>query len=569
MFSVLSQDLLTGFDPATTWIPGALFVATFLSEDLACIAAGMLVAQGATSLPTAVLSCAAGIFVSDLGLYGMGRAAALGLLRWRALRRHVTPERIERWRGTFDKRGLWILFASRFLPGSRVPIYIVAGAVGWSFPLFAAILAVAALVWTPALVWVAMHAGSAMQSWLHDAGRAAWLIVPAGIGAVWVLVHNVPRMFSWRGRREIRGSLRRLLAWEYWPTWLVYAPVAAWLVALAARYRCWAVFTACNPGMPHGGIALESKGEILDMIAAGGHCSPSGLRIARYHRLPKNMPLQERVDAVAAWLTGCQCVVLKPDQGERGIGVQIIRTVGDARAWFDACPVDAVLQEHVSGPEFGVVWHRLADGTGEIRSIAHKVSPSVVGDGQRSVEDLILADRREVAMIRFYRRVLDQAFLERIPAADEEVRLGELGTHSRGAAFLGADEHNTPAVLAMFDTAMVGVDGLDFGRFDVRAASIEDFVAGRATAVIEFNGVTGEPAHIYQPGYPWWAGLRDLCAHWSAACATGNTNRSTGRAHPSSLRELWRLLVEIRRHRAFEAPHRVPDSSELESQLRL
>ena len=52
----------------------------------------------------------------------------------------------------------------------------------------------------------------------------------------------------------------------------------------------------------------------------------------------------------------------------------------------------------------------------------------------------------------------------------------------------------------------------------------------RDLVILELNGVTGEPAHVYQPGYPWWKGMRDLCRHWRRACEIGAANRRAGAA---------------------------------------
>ena len=48
-------------------------VATLVSEDLTCIATGLLVARGSLEFLPATFACAAGIFFGDLGLYALGR----------------------------------------------------------------------------------------------------------------------------------------------------------------------------------------------------------------------------------------------------------------------------------------------------------------------------------------------------------------------------------------------------------------------------------------------------------------------------------------------------------------
>ena len=71
------------------WLPGLLFLATFASEDLACVGGGMLVAEHKVGFVAATLGCGLGIWISDLGLYLLGWAARRGLLRWSRLRRRV------------------------------------------------------------------------------------------------------------------------------------------------------------------------------------------------------------------------------------------------------------------------------------------------------------------------------------------------------------------------------------------------------------------------------------------------------------------------------------------------
>jgi membrane protein DedA with SNARE-associated domain len=532
------------------FLPGALFLGTFASEDLTCVAAGILVARGEVSFPVAVGACAAGIFVSDIGLYLLGRLAAAGLVRWSWVRARL-PGRDSsgaRWRRAFDRHGGKFVFASRFVPGSRLPAYLTAGAIGWSFRRFALLLAVAALLWTPILVGLAAWSGAAIEGALAAYGRFAWLAVPAVLLLGFLFARVVPLLFSGRGRRLLLGRWLRLRRFEYWPSAVVYAPVVLLLAAEALRRRTWLVFTCCNPGIPHGGLALESKGDILDQLP-----QDPGLpvAVAPYVRLRHGRPLDEALAVVARFLARGP-VVLKPDQGERGSGVAVVRDLAHAEAWLRACPFDAIVQQFVSGPEFGLVWRRRPDGSGEIRSLARKIPPELRGDGRRSLEELILGDDREVAMARFHLR-RHAARLDEVPAAGERIVLGELGTHARGACFVDARGFVTPQLRAAIDRLMAGVGGLDFGRFDLRVPSEAALQAGEGLRILEFNGVTGEPAHIYHPGRSWIRGIADLGSHWRAACATGAANRARG-ARPTGLREILGLVAALRRRPCFEAP---------------
>ncbi|MFO1052685.1 MAG: VTT domain-containing protein [Planctomycetota bacterium] len=550
------DTLLAGIERGPLWLPAALFFATFVTEDLTCVVAGLLVAKGTLAFPAAMLGCALGIFAGDLALYCAGRGAAAGLLRWRWVRSRLPQGPTPRLRSLLDRRGAAFLFATRFMPGTRLVAYLGAGALRWPFPRFAQVLGLAVLIWTPLLVGLSTASGRVVQSWLAAYADAAWLAIPLALLCAWLGVRTLPLWCTWRGRRLLLAKFRRLTRWEYWPVWAVYPPVVIVLAFEALRHRRIAVFTACNPGIPHGGLALESKGDILDRMRMG---ASEAVMVAPYARLRRGDGLEERLDVVRSFMRAGRAV-LKPDSGERGSGVAVIRSEAEARAWLCACPFDAIVQEWIGGAEFGVVWRRRPDGRGEIRSIARKVPPQVVGDGVRSLEDLILADDREVAMARFHLRK-HAARLDEVPPAQSVVSLGELGTHCRGATFLDARGLLTPRLKETLDDFMARAEGLDFGRFDLRVPDDAHLQDGRGIRILEFNGVAGEPAHVYQPGYPLLRGLADLCSHWRAACATGDANVVRGH-RPSTLRELLRLGVGVRRRTVFEADAVVESAAE-------
>ena len=550
---------------AEAWLPLALFTSTFFSEDLTCMTAGVLIAEGHVDPITAMVWCAAGILASDIALWWLGYASARGLLRWRWLRERV-PAGGGRWRAAFERRGFTILFVTRFLPGARMLCYLAAGAMGYPLRRFTLALSAAVVLWVPLFVGFAWGAGEAVGPALEQHAWAAWLVVPALILIGVVLSRTLPLLFHRAGRQVLRGRLRRLRYWEYWPVWVVYLPVVLEMVRQALVRRRVAVFTACNPGIPFGGLALESKSAILAQIdgvdragadrdATGRGAEPDAARVAAFEKLAAARPLAERLAVVSRFLEGGRCV-LKPDSGERGTGVEVVDSLAVARAWFATWPGDAIVQEWVPGAEFGIVWQRCPrTGEGRVRSIAQKVLPEVVGDGRRTLEELILDDRRHRAMAGVHRRRLAER-LDEVPAAGERVLLGELGTHCRGATFLDARHLASAELQTVLDVLMANASRLDFGRFDVRCPDAAALAAGRGIRVLEFNGVTGEPAHVYHPGYPLWRGLADLVGHWRAACDRGAANAAAGH-RSAGIRELWRLVVDIRRRRRGRRPERI------------
>ena len=538
---------LFGVGVVGVWLPGSLFFGTFLTEDLSCVAAGIFTADGHIDYVTATVACTLGIWLGDIGLYLIGWLTTRGLLRWGWARRRMQGMSQSSWRRAFEQHGAKILFTSRFLPGTRVPSYLAAGAIAWPLWRFAAVLGLAVVIWTPLLVGAAAISGKVVLDWLAAWGAYAWVAVPVALVVAWCLLSVLTKLFSWRGRRLLVGRWRRITRWEYWPPVLVFPPVVIDQLCAALVHRTPLVFSACNRGIPFGGLFGESKGDILDLFPEAPR---DGVFVADYERLRRSTPIEARVAIVRKFLPAGRCV-LKPDQGERGAGVVVIDSEGAAEEWLRSCPYDAIVQAFVAGDEFGIAWSRNPEtGSGEIHSIARKVLPSLTGDGVSMVEDLILRGDRTVAMAPLHLRA-QASRLAAIPALGERVSLGDLGTHARGATFYDARDLATPSLEAAFERFLADVPGVDFGRFDVRSPSPEALRAGRCIAVLEFNGVTGEAAHVYQPGYPWHRGVVDMIRHLRRATRIGVHNRKNGHA-PATLGQLWGVVRDAFRRPKFD-----------------
>ena len=527
-----------------------LAAATLVSEDLTCIGAGLLVAQGRMGFVVATLACFAGIFVGDLLLYLAGRWLGRPALARRPLRWFVTPAGVARATQWFQARGARVIFLSRFLPGLRLPTYVAAGILRMRVTLFALYFLLAGLLWTPILVGAATLVGKEALEYLESFERwalPAFLLLAFSLLAIERLV--VP-MFSFRGRRLLLGAWRRKRHFEFWHPLVFYLPVALYVAWLALRHRSLTVITAANPGIPTGGFIGESKADILDQLA------PAGTWVARFRTIRAEWPAGRRREAAESFLAEQDLtfpVVLKPDVGQRGSGVRILRDRAGLHQAVDGLAVDCVLQEYVDGPEFGVFYvRRPGEERGSIFSITEKRLPAVVGDGESTLEELILADERAVcAASTYFDANVDR--LGKVPAAGDEVRLVQLGTHCRGAVFLDGHELVSPELEARFEEISRTFDGFWFGRYDVRTESREALRAGRGFKILELNGLTSEATHIYDPTFTLGAAYRTLFEQWRLAFEIGAANRDRG-APVSSIGELVRAWLEYRRQQRTHPP---------------
>jgi membrane protein DedA with SNARE-associated domain len=514
-----------------------LALATFASEDAACIAAGALVARGQLGFVPAALACVAGIFAGDLGLFLAGRTVGRRIVGWWPFRRVLTPGNVAAGAAWLQARGAWVLIVSRFLPGTRVPTYVGAGVLGVNGWLFTSALAVATVLWTPLLVGASAVAGAWTVPAAHAPGALHTMAVVVTVFGVLCLLRLLARH---AGRRRLLGLWRRLTRWEFWPAWMLYPPVLVWIVLLMVRHRSATVFTAANPCMPGGGFVGESKSEILRLLQHGGAAVGPFALLTAGDRPEARVARALSFAADHGWP-----VVLKPDQGQRGSGVRIVRSRQELVAIAGSVARDTIVQAYVPGMEFGIFYaRRLHDRHGRIVSLTEKRFPAVVGTGRKTLEQLILDDARAVALSRVYSSANGDRLHTVVPAG-ERVQLCEIGSHCRGALFFDARGIGTSALDREVDRVSKAVNGFFFGRFDVRCASVEDLGRGQFT-ILELNGVTAEPTHIYDPAHGVFAAWRALRASWTLAFAIGAEQAAAG-ARVWSARELGTLVLGYRR----------------------
>jgi hypothetical protein len=280
----------------------------------------------------------------------------------------------------------------------------------------------------------------------------------------------------------------------------------------------------------------ESKTTILGRLG--------GKWVAPFRLLPADEDTAQRVEAVHAFMRENALdfpIILKPDVGERGAGVVKARSGEEVEAFCRDTVGDAMVQVYVEGPELGVFYVRMPnDDDGRILAITEKRLPELVGDGRSTLGRLILADPRAVAMASTYRKGLSGR-IDEVPTSGERVRLVEIGTHRLGAIFLDGEAHRTAALEAEIERISQSIDGFYFGRFDLRAPSLDDFHAGRNLRVLELNGVSAEATNIYDPSTSLLAAYKILCAQWRLAFAIGDQNRQLGLV-PLSVRQVLSLL---------------------------
>ena len=543
---------------------------SFISEDAATISSALSMFGGPITWPLGFAACFAGIWLGDLGLYSLARWFGRPILQNRWIARFADPAAIERCQTRFNEHGSLTLLASRFIPGTRLPTYLAAGLLSMPISRFALITAFAAVLWIGGVFAIAKLLGSHALLWfsfLH--GKLAVIVVTAFFLTAMLFIlkrlvrrgrdgspsrphgsfHEAARpavapyqtVSKARNnlhslRRQMPACIRRWMRWEFWPAWLFYIPVGAYYVLLAIRYRSLSLPTSANPGIATGGFVGESKMEILDQLRR--RCP----QFTADAFLVEGQTTSERLLSLHQLCRQHEITlpfILKPDIGQRGSGVRLIRSMRAALEYFEAVDASVVVQRYVVGPrEAGVFYYRFPDESrGQIFAITEKIFPTIKGDGIHTIEELIRADERAALIAATYlRRFASRA--DEILAPGQMLKLVETGNHAQGCIFRDGIHLHTEALRTVIDKISHRVTGFFIGRYDIRYENEEDFKRGRNFQIIELNGATSEATSIYDARNSLFSAYRTLFRQWRLVFAVGAANKANGHAS-SSLAALW------------------------------
>lgn len=559
---------------------GVIIIGTFILEDPTSIAVGLFIKAGQIDLFLGVFAVLVGIFLGDLGLYMIGFVVGRRALRWKPVARFVPTRQVDALGAWFDKKGWKAVLASRFIPGTRLPLYVAAGVTGNKPGRFMLWTFLAVCIWVPVILFSVILLGNAAKSPFQALlDRGGWVAFVAVVLVLMVVMNTALMLFSREGRRKLAIRIQKLGHHEFWPAWLFYLPLVPYLIYLAVRFRSTTVWTLADPCMPDGGVVGESKSDILTKID-----DPA---ILPHVLIPADEEVAKRVaQAVAIMDSDADAhrpftypVILKPDAAQRGAGVSKIEHAEEFATYFEENPGPAQLQAYHPGPcEAGIFYVRLPGqsdeessrkdakalsredssdlrvfaplreaNTGVIFSITDKTFPVITGDGTSDLETLIWQHKRfRCQHDTFHVRFADD--LQRVLAKGETLRLAEAGNHAQGTKFTDGQHLITPQLTARIDALCRKIDGYHFGRIDVRYSEPETFKRGEGLAVIELNGVTSESTNIYDPSWSIFRAQRTLRNQWRLCFEIGASYRKRG-MKPKPLFKLLREVTHYYRHR--------------------
>ncbi len=341
--------------------------------------------------------------------------------------------------------------------------------------------------------------------------------------------HSVPALT--RTRR--RSTLERM------PKWLICVPLTLQWLCLAVRYRSLSLPSAANPTVTSGGLVGEGKLEYFDIMGPLARAvTARSCGVTAMHP-PDAGALQRTMHTAALSFP----VMAKPNLGLCGYGVRRLDDEAALLAYTSAFPQGetVVLQQYLPQEgEAGIFYAREpATGCGRIIGLALRYFPQVVGDGRRTLGELMALDVRCERLCSTPRHEFshDRA---RVPTAGEVVRLSTIGSTRVGGLYRNGAGSITPALTAAIDAIARDMTNFHVGRFDVRIESPEALAAGQGFTIMEVNGAGSEAIQAWDPDISLWTGLRMIFAKQALLFAIGHAQRAQG-VRPIGVWALHRL----------------------------
>lgn len=335
--------------------------------------------------------------------------------------------------------------------------------------------------------------------------------------------------------------LEKLFNWEHWSSIMFYLPNLPYAIYLACKAKHLVFFTAVNPAIKSSGNGTESKFETIKLI-------PEKLR-------PKSVLIFPKTDfnTILNQLDELQIhfpVIAKPDVGFRGLLVKKIHNEKELKEYVIRYPINFIVQEFLDYKnECGVFYHRNPNqNEGKISSLTLKHFLSVVGDGNSTLKELVLADERAKLYLNLFTDI-HQKKMDKIPKKGKIIQLTDVGNHSKGTQFINGNHLISKKIEQTFDKLSTAINGWYYGRVDIKYNSFEDLENGTDFKILEINGIISEPTHIYDSEkYTYFKALKTIRIHWKYLFDIAITNNNDYKIPYKSSVKFIRELVQLKKH---------------------
>ncbi|SHL49226.1 hypothetical protein SAMN05444360_10288 [Chryseobacterium carnipullorum] len=319
---------------------------------------------------------------------------------------------------------------------------------------------------------------------------------------------------------KLKHRIHKIAHWEYWSTFTIYLPLFPVWLYCAWKARTLLFFHGANPSIKYGGMAMESKKEIYDLIPE--NWIPKTLFVS------SQTQFQEILSELKSHPINFP-IIAKPNIGLKGLGVVQIEDVDELEHYQNNSDYDFLIQEKINFlHEVGIFYHRFPDEkSGKITGMVKKEFLSVKGNGKKTLKELVMENPRSAFQIKAIEQKMGNE-MQKIVPENEEITLIPFGSHTRGAKFIDISTEVTEKLEQKIDEICTRVNGFYFGRLDVMFENLELLQKGENFKIIEINGAKSEPTHMYDPKHSLFFAWKEITRHWRIMAEISRKNHETG-----------------------------------------
>jgi membrane protein DedA with SNARE-associated domain len=167
-----------------------------IPEDVTLFAAGLASYYGLTNLWVMIVVCFLGVILGDSIIFLLGAKYGRKLTKKWFFHKLLPDERLNSVGAQFRKRGNKLIFAARFMPGLRAPIFFSAGTLHLPYRVFFFYDGLAAFLSVPAIVGAVYYFGDDLDKVVRVIQRVEHGIIFVILGVVltiigkWYITHR-------------------------------------------------------------------------------------------------------------------------------------------------------------------------------------------------------------------------------------------------------------------------------------------------------------------------------------------------------------------------------------------
>jgi membrane protein DedA with SNARE-associated domain len=159
-----------------------------IPEDITLFAAGVFAYFGIAELGKMIAVALFGVIVGDSIVFFLGRRYGRKLTRVWFFHKLLPDERMELVAKKFQERGNKLIFAARFMPGLRAPIFFSAGTLHLPYRVFLFYDGGAALLSVPAIIGAVYYYGDDLERVIQKIQKIEHGLVAVIFGTIGILL---------------------------------------------------------------------------------------------------------------------------------------------------------------------------------------------------------------------------------------------------------------------------------------------------------------------------------------------------------------------------------------------